>query len=131
MEVTFNIYLKSSTVKTNSVSLWPDPYYEFWFAIRKENDDEKRTTVLIEHPSLVSTAEGGWEYWPVLTNDIKSAYQICMYPAIGPGANCVEGRDEDRPYCCNGIASGQACQTETQEDEAEDETLPDNTETEL
>src|SRR3989339_505827 len=128
VEVTFNTYLKSSTVKTNSVSLWPDPYYEFWFAIRKENDDEnERTTVLIEHPVLVSTDEGGWDYWPVLNNEIKSAYQICMYPAIGPGANCVEGRDEDYPYCCNGIASGQACQTETQEDEAEDETLPDNT----
>ncbi|MBI4256456.1 Ig-like domain-containing protein [Candidatus Uhrbacteria bacterium] len=140
VEVTFNTYLKSSTVKTNSVSLWPDPYYEFWFAIRKDNDDEnERTTVLIEHPSLVSTAEGGWDYWPVLNNEIKSAYQICMYPAIGPGANCVEGRDQERPYCCNGIASDQACQTQVQESIEEypipasisDYNLPDNTETEL
>lgn len=132
VEVTFNTYLKSSTVKTTSVSLWPDPYYEFWFAIRKSNDDvEERTTVLIEHPTLVSTAEGGWDYWPVLSEGIKSAYQICMYPAIGPGSNCTEGRDESRPYCCNGIASADACQTEEQEEAAEDESLPDNIETEL
>lgn len=140
VEVTFNSYLKSSTVNTSSVSLWPDPYYEFWFAIRKSNDDvEERTTVLIEHPSLVSTAEGGWDYWPVLSEGIKSAYQICMYPAIGPGSTCTEGRDESRPYCCNGIAQADACQT-TEQGEIDDEplptgvpdyVLPDNTETEL
>ncbi|KKW32587.1 MAG: hypothetical protein UY76_C0023G0002 [Candidatus Uhrbacteria bacterium GW2011_GWA2_52_8d] len=139
VEVTFNIYLKSSTVKTNSVSLWPDPYYESWFAIRKENDDtNKRTKVLISHPTLVSTAEGGWDYWPVLNNEIKSAYQICMYPAIGPKGSgtgstnaCTEGRDEGKPYCCNGVSFASACQTETQVDDDDDETLPDNTETEL
>ncbi|MCR4314383.1 MAG: Ig-like domain-containing protein [Candidatus Uhrbacteria bacterium] len=146
VEVTFNTYLKSSTVNTISVSLWPDPYYEFWFAIRKSNDDvEKRTTVLIEHPSLVSTAEGGWDYWPVLNEGIKSAYQICMYPAIGPeGPNtgttnaCTEGRDLDKPYCCNGIASENACQTQEQEtieespvpEGIEDYELPGNIETE-
>ncbi|NQV90508.1 hypothetical protein HQ487_03835 [Candidatus Uhrbacteria bacterium] len=141
VEITFNTYLKSSTVKTHSVSLWPDPYYESWFAVRKENNDEtERTTVLIEHPSFVSTDEGGWDYWPVLTNDIKSAYQICMYPAIGPGSTCTEGRDEEKPYCCNGIASRSACQTGWQETvEAEqsvspapsDYVLPNNSETEL
>ncbi len=132
VEVTFNTYLKSSTVNTSSVSLWPDPYYEFWFAIRKENDEtNRRTAVHIEHPSLVSTAQGGWDYWPVLNEGIKSAYQICMYPAIGPGSNCTEGRDEGRPYCCNGVSSSQACQTQAQVSEAGNERLPDNTETEL
>ncbi len=130
VQVTFNTYLMSSTLKTTNISLWPDPYYEFWFAIRKQNDDEsERTTVRIEHPTLVSTDEGGWDYWPVLSNGVKSAYQICMYPAIGPGANC-DDRD-DAPYCCNGIASDESCQTETQVDQAIDETLPDNSETEL
>ena len=147
VKVTFNTYLKSSTVKTNSVSLWPDPYYEFWFAIRKENDDTyERTKVLISHPTLVSTDEGGWDYWPVLSEGIKSAYQICMYPAIGPDGpetgstnKCEEGRDEGKPYCCNGITSADACQTQEQEsieespvpDGIEDYELPDNTETEL
>lgn len=132
LEITFNTLLKSSTVNTQSVSLWPDPYYEFWFAIRKQNDDTtKQTTVLIEHPTLVSTDEGRWEYWPVLTQDIKSAYQICMYPAVGPGSTCEEGRDDDQPYCCNGLASASECQTDTQKDDAVGETLPDNTETEL
>lgn len=139
IQVTFNTYLKSSTVDTSSVSLWPDPYYEFWFAIRKSNDDtEQRTTVLIEHPTLVSTDEGGWDYWPVLSEGIKSAYQICMYPAIGPGGpntgtenactTTEEGRDSTKPYCCNGIAQADACSTDNQTSE---EVLPNNTETEL
>ncbi|MBI4592060.1 hypothetical protein HY733_01275 [Candidatus Uhrbacteria bacterium] len=140
VEVTFNTYLMSSTVDTNAVSLWPDPYYEFWFAIRKENDEtNQRTIVHIEHPNLVSTADGGWNYWPVLSQEIKSAYQICMYPAIGPGSNCTEGRNDDYPYCCNGIASDEACQTDEQESVetypvprgVSDYELPDNTETEL
>jgi hypothetical protein len=62
-----------------------------------------------------------------------------MYPAIGPGVNCTEGRDEHAPYCCNGIASQNACQTEEQEiieelpvpEDIEDYELPNNTETEL
>ncbi len=141
VEVTFNTYLKASTVKTTSVSLWPDPYYEFWFAIRKENDEvNRRSTVLIEHPTLVSTDTGGWNYYPVLDHNIKSAYQICMYPAIGPGSNCTQAdRDAGRPYCCNGLASARACQTEEQDTievappptGVPDFVLPDNTETEL
>lgn len=134
VEVTFNIYLKSSTVNTSSVSLWPDPYYEMWFAIRKENADE-RTTVLIEHPAFVSIADYGWDYWPVLSEGIKSAYQICMYPAIGPEGPltgttnaCTEGRDSTKPWCCNGVAQANACSTDNQTD---GEYLPDNTETEL
>jgi len=140
VEVTFNTFLKSSTVKTNSVSLWPDPYYEFWFAVRKDNTDTE-TVVHLEHPTLVSTDEGGWDYWPVLTHEIKSTYQICMYPAIGPNS-CLDPdtgrRSANAPYCCNGVPSASQSQTDTQ-DEVDgtlypvpnDYVLPDNTETEL
>lgn len=140
VEVIFNTYLKSTTLRTSNVSLWPDPYYEFWFAVRKQNDDvNRRTKVLIEHPALVSTDVGGWNYYPVLTHGIKSAYQICMYPAIGPGANCTQAsRPAGKPYCCNGIAQATACQTPAQALEplprpasVPDYVLPDNTETEL
>lgn len=133
VQITFNTTLKSSTLNTSSVSLWPDPYYEFWYAVRKTNSDtDTQTTVMIEHPTFVSTDQGGWDYWPVMTNDIKSTYQICMYPAIGPGANCTQAdRDSGKPYCCNGIASAQACQTDTQRQSAAGESLPDNSETEV
>jgi hypothetical protein len=141
VQVTFNTYLKSSTLNTSHVSLWPDPYYEFWFAVRKSNNEEtERTTVEITHPALVSTDLEGWDYYPVLTHGIKSAYQICMYPAIGPGVTCGEDdRDEDKPYCCNGYAQEDECQTPYQESIEEypvpsgidDYVLPDNSETEL
>lgn len=140
VEITFNTFLKSSTVKTDSVSLWPDPYYEFWFSVRKENTDTA-TVVHLEHPTLVSTDEGGWDYWPVLTHDIKSAYQICMYPAIGPNS-CLDPesgrRSSNAPYCCNGVPSTSECQTDSQNDVdgtlypvPNDYVLPDNSETEL
>ncbi|HAU66682.1 TPA: hypothetical protein DCW61_05030 [Candidatus Uhrbacteria bacterium] len=140
VEITFNTFLKSSTVKTDSASLWPDPYYQFWFAVRKENNDTV-TVVHLEHPTLVSTDEGGWDYWPVLTHDIKSAYQICMYPAIGPDA-CLDPdtghRSSNAPYCCNGVPSISECQTDTQNEVGgtlypvpDDYVLPNNTETEL
>ena len=140
VEVTFNTFLKSSTVKTDSSSLWPDPYYEFWFAVRKENTDTA-TVVHLEHPTLVSTEEGGWDYWPVLTHDIKSAYQICMYPAIGPNS-CLDPdtgrRSSNAPYCCNGVPSTSQCHTDLQNKVygtlypvPDDYVLPNNTETEL
>lgn len=135
--VTFNTLLKSSTVNTTNASLWPDPYYEFWFSARKYNNEDEVSEVHMEHPTLVSTQDGGWDYWPVLTNGIKSTYQICMYPAMDEGS-CGEGRSSSTPYCCNGTPSADACQTTTQETaedagdispEPDDYELPDNSET--
>ncbi|MBI4437935.1 Ig-like domain-containing protein [Candidatus Uhrbacteria bacterium] len=118
LTVTFNTYLKSSTVDSSSVSLWPDPWYEMWFAVRKSSTGGA-TQVAIEHPTFVSTADGGWDYWPVLTQDVKSTYQICMYPAIGPDS-CTESRSSLYPYCCEGTPSASACTTDS------GEALPDN-----
>lgn len=129
--VTFNTFLKSSTVNTSSVSLWPDPWYEMWFAVGKGDVFSSvapvapavpvsiANKVLIEHPAFVSTEIGGRDYWPVLTQEIKSAYQICMYPAIGPNS-CSAGRPSSAPYCCNGIQSSTKCKTNS------GDTLPDN-----
>ncbi len=118
LTILFNTFLKSSTVNSTSASLWPDPNYEMWFAIRKSNTDSA-TEVLMEHPTFVSNADGGWDYWPVLTQDIKSTYQICMYPAIGPNS-CTSSRSTSYPYCCEGSPSTSACETDS------GDTLPDN-----
>ncbi|MFA4846088.1 MAG: Ig-like domain-containing protein, partial [Patescibacteria group bacterium] len=129
LTVLFNTFLKSSTVDSNSVSLWPDPWYEMWFTIRKDNTtDLTATTVRIEHPTFVSLADDGWDYWPVLTQDVKSTYQICMYPAIDQGGGCDASRNSDFPYCCDGTLSDTACSTDAQ---VYPEVLPDNSETEL
>ena len=120
LTVLFNTFLKSSTLDSNAVSMWPDPWYEMWFAIRKDNDtDPTATTVRIEHPTLVSNADGGWNYWPVITSDVKSTYQICMYPAIGPNS-CTSSRSSSSPYCCGGSPSASECTTDS------GDTLPDN-----
>jgi hypothetical protein len=127
--ITFNTFLKSSTIRSDNISMWPDPYYEFWFAARKENSNVS-SQIHIVHPTLVSDEVGGWDYWPVLTEGIKSTYQICMYPAIDEAGSCSESRSSNTPYCCNGTASTQACATDTQSTDSAGEVLPNNTETE-
>lgn len=155
--VSFNGYLKSSTVNTSSVSLWPDPYYGMWFNVRKTDDyDEDGTldssdfdgdgieeffnTVMIQHPTFVSTDEGGWDYWPVLTNDIKSTYQICMFPAMdelscGDPDDPPPIRSSSAPWCCEGRPGTSECQTDAQSllptPSEGDIVLPNNIETAL
>lgn len=127
----FNVHLKSSTLNTASTSLWPDPMYEMWFAIRKSDevvpdvtpegcgDSLDGSCLQIEHPTFVANELGGWNYYPVFTDNIKSSYQICMYPAIGewigPVDDAYQCDDEHRsslPYCCDGVASLTGCITE-------------------
>lgn len=129
----FNTYLKGATLTTNAVSLWPDPWYEMWFAIRKydevtvgeETNPEGCDTTLtgsclsIEHPTFVANADGGWDYYPVITEGIKSVYQICMYPSLDEDA--CDGDYTGFDYCCNGSPSSTACTTGSGDE------LPDNT----
>jgi hypothetical protein len=126
LSINFNTLLKSSTVNATNVSLWPDPWYEMWFAPRNNFVFSVSpplvpvtSRVMIEHPMFVSVETGGWDYWPVLTQGIRSVYQICMYPAIGPNS-CSETRSLSAPYCCNGVPSGQECITDS------GDSLPDN-----
>ncbi len=54
-----------------------------------------------------------WNYYPFIFNGVKSAYQICYYPAQGPGSvNPATGGPEDcevdntqNPSCCEGTAA--------------------------
>jgi hypothetical protein len=138
---TFNTYLKASTIRTSAISMWPDPYYEMWFSVRKSDEYREGVTpdgcdissesevscLSIQHPTLVSNEEGGWNYYPVFSNEIKSSYQICMYPSTDE-ASC-DGSSSGE-YCCDGVPSVDECQTQTQASDGEGETLPDNTETE-
>ena len=113
IDIVFNTLLRGASLNTTSVQCWPDPVYEMWWSVRREDDEtQEMTTVSIEHPTLVSNADGGWDYWPVLTEGIKSAYQICMYPAQGPDT-CED--NTSAPYCCNGSPSTSACTTDSGE----------------
>jgi len=127
---TFSLPMKGSTLSSSNVQLWPDPWYEFWFTAGKTDfaasgaeagleDVVAYSVVEVNHPTLVSLADGGWRYYSVATNDVKSAYQICMHPAVGPVVGNDEGRcatqtQPDLPYCCNGTpTAAPGCQIQS------------------
>lgn len=116
VDIEFSVAMRSSTLNTDNVSLWPDPWYEFWFSVAKTDvgtGDSAYTVASISHPTLVSTEDGGYLYSPVVTRGAKSNYQICMFPAVGPNASDTGTCDvsASRPYCCNGEPSASACST--------------------
>ena len=115
--IAFNMQMRSDTLNSTNISLWPDPWYEFWFTVGKsdvmEGDSVDHTVATIGHPTMVSSDDKGWTYHPVVTRGVKSNWQICMFPSSGPDA---EGTgtcdvDNDRPYCCDGVSSDTACST--------------------
>lgn len=118
VEIDFDIAMKSSTLNSTNVSLWPDPGYEFWFSLGKtdivdEEGDTLYTTAQISHPTMVSADDLGWSYYPTVTRGVKSNWQICMFPAYGPdssGEGTCEVTDTF-PYCCDGEPSDEACPT--------------------
>ncbi|MBI5370043.1 Ig-like domain-containing protein [Candidatus Uhrbacteria bacterium] len=117
IEIGVSTAVKSSSVNSNTASLWPDPLYKdkqgkmfaMWFDPDADNSTGKGL-ISIGHPAFISNAEGGYEYYPVLTQGIKSAYQICLYPATQQGGAC-NGADSTQPYCCNGKPSAGPCKT--------------------
>lgn len=119
IEITFSLPMRSSTLNSSNLSLWPDPWYEFWFSTGKTDVDSDEdgsadyTVGSIAHPTMVSADDEGWNYFPVVTRGVKSAYQICMFPAYGPDSTETGTCDvtESRPWCCNGDASPVACAT--------------------
>lgn len=134
VDITFSIPMKASTLNSTNVSLWPDPWYEFWFSLTKTDVLESDgvtvdyTVANVSHGTLVSPDDLGWDYWPTVTRGVKSNYQICMFPAYGPsaydetdqttgGLSCKgdssgnTGVTDAEPYCCNGASSATACPT--------------------
>lgn len=112
LEISFNSLLKAATVNSTNVSVWPDKFYQMWFSTTKEDDVTAKTSkVLIDHPAFISKAEKGYDYYPVVTNGLKSSYQICVYPSMQTGSSC-NGSNSGTPYCCNGNPSATACKTQ-------------------
>jgi len=131
VEIAFNVPMRSSTLNTTNISLWPDPWYEFWFSLGKTDVDSDAdetvdyTVAQIGHPTMVSADDKGWSYDPVVTRGVKSNWQICMFPAYGPNSTGTGTCDvtDSRPFCCNGEPSDEACPTSV-----EDVFLPDTSE---
>ncbi len=122
--VTFDMPMRTSTLNSNNVSFWADDWYEMWFRnsvydfdasdvlASISGEEVEYSRVDISHPSLVSETDGGWDYYPVITNGVTGENQICMYPAVGPDFSGTGECDVDEtsaPYCCNGTPSTTAC----------------------
>ncbi len=131
--VTFSMPMKASTLSNSNIQLWPDPYYAFWFVTSSENlgpdghplavgEDAAATRVTLGHAPLISTEEGGHDYYPVVTDDVRGNNQFCFYPAVGPSAALPAGCT-GAPYCCDGNPSTTACVAKTSQ-----KTLPDTSE---
>lgn len=146
--ITFNVPMLTSTLSNRAVKLFPDPWpdtYQFWFVTASlglnasgsepeaGNADPANTTitatkVLIHHPAFIpsdpTTNPAGWNYYPDVTRDVKSAYQICLFPALdvggivthpgtGSGLSSCTAANASAPFCCNGQPSSDACTTST------------------
>ncbi len=113
--MSFNIPLKSITVNSTNISVWPDPLYTdkngtpvpMWFSAHAGANS---SSIELEHQAFVSNTQGGWDYYPVMTHGLKGNNQICMYPATQKDGQC-SGADSEKPYCCNGVPSKDACVT--------------------
>ncbi len=109
----FNSLLKSSTVTSKNGLLIPQPYYQLWYTVSNTAiplEAPTHSRVFVGHQTFVSDELGGHNYWPVMTEGIKSAYQICMYPSHDDDA--CSGNTETNPYCCNGAPQVGECISE-------------------
>ena len=121
----FDSLLKASTINSTNVALLPKssdatktaPDYSLWYTTSKtdvppEGSDEDaaptNTILSIGHPLLIAAADGGHDYWSMVNQDLKSTYQICMYPAQGTAAGVAQGCNGSSPYCCNGVQMTQS-----------------------
>lgn len=124
------VTLMSSTLNSSSIGLVPVSsdftthelsyriekvdLYEGYSETPPQADAEPTATqVVIDHGLfLESTDTLTWYYEPWLSQDVKSSYQICYYPAHGPGsANPSQDNippdcdvDSSNPSCCRGDA---------------------------
>lgn len=119
----FNMPMKASSLVSANIQLWPDPYYAMWFLPRSADVDKDGKPVSgtqavdhsqanIQHPPLIASADGGHDYYPVVTNDVRGNNQFCFFPAVGPASGSSTGAcnvSPSRPYCCNGQSSVTAC----------------------
>ncbi len=115
------VTIMSSTLSSSNISLIPfqdpDLTHELWYRIEKQDlyagyaeeplqdgDAVTATVGIIDHGLFLESDEDAneiWFYYPWITEDVKSSYQICFYPAYGPPVSNYCGvDDEGSPSCC-------------------------------
>ncbi len=143
VEVTFTLHtgdasasllMQSSSLNSTNMQIIADTPNEsgelqdLWFSIGSESTDvdvggttETLTKATINHAAFWQTIDGVdldgtyYRYYPLIARGVKSAYQICMYPAADAGvsgSSCSSrSSDTASPWCCDGSVSGVDCST--------------------
>jgi hypothetical protein len=127
IEFDFNILMQSSSLNSGSVKLIPNHVQELWFSVVSSDhdpsvtvDDDEYSSLVIRHATLwdtVTQTDGSkliYYYWPLINQEAKSAWQICMHPSYGPAdeSNPTVPTDcatDAAPYCCSGEPSVTKC----------------------
>ncbi len=135
--INFNSLMQSSTLNSTNVRLLPDFVQAFWYQdSNAENPgsvpdvvtvpssfDDNFTVVTINHATFWESDNGTvdsngngrtgdlYSYYPVISHGVKSAWQICMSPAVGPDSNSVTTSCSGGTglYCCSGIDQATPC----------------------
>jgi len=130
VEITFDMAMRSATLITDNARLESDydstdpsmDYQNAWFSLINETLDGGNSKLFIDHATLWESVENEdgsttlYYYYPVVTNDVQSFYQICMFPSYGPDTSYVPPGSEpctsSSSYCCQGVASSSKCTTQ-------------------
>lgn len=130
VEITFDMIMRSATLVTDNVRLESDydsadpstDYQNAWFSLTNQTLDGGNSKVFMDHATLWESVENEdgsitlYYYYPVITNDVQSFYQICMFPSYGPDASYIPPGSEpctsSSSFCCQGVASSSACTTQ-------------------
>jgi len=120
VELMFSTQMRSSTLNSENIKLVPDHDQSLWYNISQEllSDEDQTnfwTNASISHALFwESTDEMLYYYYPVITQAVESAYQICLYPSNGPvQSEAMPCGDSTAPYCCNGKSSITPCSTKS------------------
>ncbi len=114
VEITFNEPMRFSTLTNANIGLAPRPKHELWYRVGAQNITNVVASVVtgtiatIEHGLFLDYVVGGplQNYYPIVNNEVATAYQICYYPAFGPPSDCSVSAAQ--PSCCFGTASSSA-----------------------
>ena len=129
VNIGFSTPMMASTLTSANMSLTPAPTHEMWFLPRSVNfyENPAGSSTFSETPPtqsapaaftradilhglfFESVGASRYDYSADITDGVKSNYQICYSPAIGPGrsdnSDACASLPDGTPSCCNGTPS--------------------------
>lgn len=109
--ITFDQPMRASTLTNRNLGLVARPEHELWYRVissdvrEAETSRVLQTTATIQHGLFrdYQAGETAQLYYPTISQDVTTSYQICFYPAYGPPNDCQVNAAS--PSCCDGVAT--------------------------